>query len=379
GIYTPLRTGHVGFVGVQHSLGPFLGPISILRAIALFYETTDTLRVTYKFFRINGIKREFSVARTPQQNRVAERKNKTLIEAARTMLADSLLPIPFQHGRMILESVENGPLLWPTVKENGVTRLPPEVYALVSTHKVSKELWERIQMLMQGTSLTKQDNECKLYDEFDKFAYRKGESVCDFYLRFSLLLNDMNIYIMKLEQFQYTSQAPSSTPLSITYPSNDFQLSVNHNVYNVSSLIPQMEYALAVHPQSEFSQPDTGLVVLVFQKGNDPIDAINHMMSFLTAVVTSRYTPTNNQLKTLSNPLQQATINNKRDLVELLGNREPLCVTTVRAKAICQSSAPSLRGREMKRSLRIRCSWFKLKLMDKFFMRRSWNSWQIQG
>ncbi|GJW22219.1 putative ribonuclease H-like domain-containing protein [Tanacetum coccineum] len=41
------------------------------------------------------IKREYSVAKTPQQNRVAERKNKTLIEAARTMLADSLLPIVF--------------------------------------------------------------------------------------------------------------------------------------------------------------------------------------------------------------------------------------------------------------------------------------------
>nr|GEU63885.1 hypothetical protein [Tanacetum cinerariifolium] len=42
-----------------------------------------------------GIKREFSVARTPQQNGFAERKNRTLIEAARTMLADSLLHIPF--------------------------------------------------------------------------------------------------------------------------------------------------------------------------------------------------------------------------------------------------------------------------------------------
>nr|GEY67848.1 putative ribonuclease H-like domain-containing protein [Tanacetum cinerariifolium] len=42
-----------------------------------------------------GIKREFSIARTPQQNRVVERKNQTLIEAARTMLEDSLLPIPF--------------------------------------------------------------------------------------------------------------------------------------------------------------------------------------------------------------------------------------------------------------------------------------------
>ncbi|GKA40766.1 putative ribonuclease H-like domain-containing protein [Tanacetum coccineum] len=44
---------------------------------------------------IKGIKREFSNARTPQQNGVAERKNKTLIEVARTMLADSLLLIPF--------------------------------------------------------------------------------------------------------------------------------------------------------------------------------------------------------------------------------------------------------------------------------------------
>ncbi|GJW04555.1 ribonuclease H-like domain-containing protein [Tanacetum coccineum] len=41
------------------------------------------------------IKREFSVARTPQQNRVVERKNRTLIEAVRTMLADSLLPTTF--------------------------------------------------------------------------------------------------------------------------------------------------------------------------------------------------------------------------------------------------------------------------------------------
>ncbi|GJT21408.1 putative ribonuclease H-like domain-containing protein [Tanacetum coccineum] len=44
-----------------------------------------------EFCRLKGIKREFSVAKTPQQNRVAERKNMTLIEAARTMLADSLL------------------------------------------------------------------------------------------------------------------------------------------------------------------------------------------------------------------------------------------------------------------------------------------------
>nr|GEW79042.1 putative ribonuclease H-like domain-containing protein [Tanacetum cinerariifolium] len=47
------------------------------------------------FYGMKGIKRGFSVARAPQQNKVTERKNRTLIEAAKTMLANSLLPIPF--------------------------------------------------------------------------------------------------------------------------------------------------------------------------------------------------------------------------------------------------------------------------------------------
>ncbi|GKC67354.1 hypothetical protein Tco_1099952 [Tanacetum coccineum] len=145
-----------------------------------------------------------------------------------------------QHGRMILESVENGPLIWPTIEENGLTRpkkyselsateaiqadcdiketniilqgLPPEVYALVSNHRIAKELWEIIRLLMQGTSMTKQERECKLYDEFDKFAYKKGETLHDFYLRFSLLLNDMNIYNVKLEQFQVNTKFLNTLP-----------------------------------------------------------------------------------------------------------------------------------------------------------------------
>nr|GEV64375.1 uncharacterized mitochondrial protein AtMg00810-like [Tanacetum cinerariifolium] len=48
-----------------------------------------------QFCGLKGIKREFSIPRTPKQNGIAERKNKTLIQAARTLLADLLLPIPF--------------------------------------------------------------------------------------------------------------------------------------------------------------------------------------------------------------------------------------------------------------------------------------------
>ncbi|GJU64597.1 hypothetical protein Tco_1246432 [Tanacetum coccineum] len=67
--------------------------------------------------------------------------------------------------------------------------LPTEIYALVSQHRVAKDLWEKIKLLMQGTSLTKQERECKLYDEFDKFTYKKGESLHEYYLRFTSVLN----------------------------------------------------------------------------------------------------------------------------------------------------------------------------------------------
>ncbi|GJY54492.1 retrovirus-related pol polyprotein from transposon TNT 1-94 [Tanacetum coccineum] len=58
----------------------------------------------------------------------------------------------------------------------------------------------------------KQERECKLYDEFDKFAYKKGKTLRDFYLRFSLLLNDMNIYNVKLEQFKVNTKFLNTLP-----------------------------------------------------------------------------------------------------------------------------------------------------------------------
>nr|GFB44012.1 hypothetical protein [Tanacetum cinerariifolium] len=72
----------------------------------------------------------------------------------------------------------------------------------------------------------------------------------------------------------------------------------------------------------EYSPPEAGLVVPVFQKGDDPIDAINHMMSFLTSVVASRYPATNNHLRTSWNPHQQATINNGRVTIQPIQGRQ---------------------------------------------------------
>ncbi|GKC56330.1 hypothetical protein Tco_1083928, partial [Tanacetum coccineum] len=126
-----------------------------------------------------------------------------------------------EHGRMILESVENGPLIWPTVEENGVIRtkkyaelfaaekiqancdmkatniilqgLPSYIYSLVNHHRVAKDLWERVQLLMQGTSLTKQERECKLYDAFDKFTHIKGKTLHNLPPKWSKFVTDVKL------------------------------------------------------------------------------------------------------------------------------------------------------------------------------------------
>ncbi|GJS96926.1 hypothetical protein Tco_0803894 [Tanacetum coccineum] len=115
-----------------------------------------------------------------------------------------------QHVRMILESVENGPLIWPTIEENRVTR-PKKYYELSATEAIQADCdVKATNIILQGSP--PDERECKLYDEFDKFAYKKGETLHDFYLRFSLLLNDMNIYNVKLEQFQVNTKFLNSLP-----------------------------------------------------------------------------------------------------------------------------------------------------------------------
>nr|GEY74815.1 hypothetical protein [Tanacetum cinerariifolium] len=144
------------------------------------------------------------------------------------------------YGRMILESVEQGPLIWPSVEVEGVTRL--KKYSELSA---AEAIQADCDMLMQGTSLTKQERECKLYDAFDKFAYQKGETLRDFYLRFSLILNDMNMYNMKLEQFQVNTKFLNTLPSEWSKFVTDVKLVQDLHTTNVDQLhanLGQHEY-----------------------------------------------------------------------------------------------------------------------------------------
>ncbi|GJR10250.1 hypothetical protein Tco_0792902 [Tanacetum coccineum] len=76
--------------------------------------------------------------------------------------------------------------------------------------KSSRTFGKGIQLLMQDLDIDKHERSVKHYDEFQQLLIK--ETLCDFYLRFSLLLNDMNIHNMKPEQFQVKTKFLNTLP-----------------------------------------------------------------------------------------------------------------------------------------------------------------------
>nr|GEX26914.1 retrovirus-related Pol polyprotein from transposon TNT 1-94 [Tanacetum cinerariifolium] len=158
-----------------------------------------------------------------------------------------------KHGMMMLDSIDNGPLVYPTVEEDRYTRLkkyseltkaqqlqddcdvqatninlhglPPDVYALVNHQETAKDIWDKIKLLMKCTELSYQKRECRLYNLFDKFASVQGETLYEYYWIFSQLINDMHTIGMtmqpfKMEESQFNKFKEDKLRVLLTVPQN---------------------------------------------------------------------------------------------------------------------------------------------------------------
>ncbi|GJY07883.1 hypothetical protein Tco_0374937 [Tanacetum coccineum] len=262
---------------------------------------------------------------------------------------DSMIPIGQKNTLaeyMILSGVDNRP----PVLDKDLTKK----YAELSQRK-----FKLVMISRQQISFFK-ERECKLYDSFDKFAHIKRESLHQYYLRFTQLINDINIYKMILEQFQVNTKFFNSLlpewskfvtdvklvkdfhttnfdqlhaylqqhelhanevrimhehnhdPLALVSnhqetPSHSTLINLHTTIHNSNNSFHHLSLLnmdlfirhkitqLLIHPhrlqffnqqthQAKFPQIDSGLTVLVFKQGDDPINAINKMMSFLMTV-----------------------------------------------------------------------------------------------
>ncbi|GJT64943.1 hypothetical protein Tco_1016423 [Tanacetum coccineum] len=250
-----------------------------------------------------------------------------------------------KNGRMMLDSIDEGPLVYPTVVgEYGQTRprkyselteaqqlqddcdvqatniilhgLPPDVYALVNHQEEAKDIWDRVKLLMKGTELSYQERECRLYNLFDKFTSIQGETLYEYYWRFSQLINDMHTIRMTMQQVQVNKINPQQ---------------------QIVSPQPFISLSMTQQSQAEIPQLDSSLVVPTFQQGEDLIDYINKEMAFLSAM-SSRFPPLNNQLKTSSNPINHVTIQDGRVIVQQVQGRQTQSFAGTRNRGIATTS-----------------------------------------
>nr|GEZ37912.1 retrovirus-related Pol polyprotein from transposon TNT 1-94 [Tanacetum cinerariifolium] len=83
---------------------------------------------------------------------------------------------------------------------------PKDIYTLINHYTDAKDIWDNVKMLLEGFELTKEDRESQLYANFEHFRQHKEESINDYYVKFSKLINDMRNIKMTMPKLQLNSK-----------------------------------------------------------------------------------------------------------------------------------------------------------------------------
>nr|GEU30938.1 hypothetical protein [Tanacetum cinerariifolium] len=149
----------------------------------------------------------------------------------------------------------------------------------------------------------------------------------------------------------------SSVPTTVS-PSQSPQYGPIHPTHHYSTTYPStphvITYPSTPYPNAYSPTIDIGLAIPMFKKGDGPIDVINKMISFLSIVVSCRFTTTNNQLRNSSNLRQQATIHDGRVTVQPV-NKVVKCFNCQREGHMARQF-PKLKGKKD-------ATWFRDKVL----------------
>ncbi|GKE79143.1 hypothetical protein Tco_1545263, partial [Tanacetum coccineum] len=152
--------------------------------------------------------------------------------------------------------------------------LPPDVYTIVNHQKVAKDIWDRVKLLMQGTSLSKQEPRDLHTSNYDQlYAYLEQHEA-----------HANEAHLMR-ERF------PDPLALVANYHQPPSHFNNYHSQYttpyHTQPSVPQNAYlplTIPQQPQAKFPQLDSGLAVPTFFLSDDPIACMNKAMAFLSAV-----------------------------------------------------------------------------------------------
>ncbi|GJS05977.1 retrovirus-related pol polyprotein from transposon TNT 1-94 [Tanacetum coccineum] len=206
---------------------------------------------------------------------------------------------------MILESVKHSPLIWPTIEKNRVTKikkyvelsaieklqadcdmkainiilqgLPTEIYSLVNHHRVAKDLWEKVQLIMQDPGIAKgpvtqsvithkvayQVDDLDAYDsDYDEISTAKAVLMTNLSSYESDVLSE--VLIFDNTHNDMLNQSVQEMPYS---ESSNFLEHSENEIHSDSNIIPYSQYIIesqtaAVHDTNSSSQQDALILSL---------------------------------------------------------------------------------------------------------------------
>nr|GEV15681.1 hypothetical protein [Tanacetum cinerariifolium] len=101
-------------------------------------------------------------------------------------------------GKLISKSIKNKPTPYPTITVTKGEGAPKTHLNTLNQTEMAKEIWENVEILMQGSGLTEKQKKETLCDQYERFRANGNESIHDYIVRFHKLINDMKITKMEI-------------------------------------------------------------------------------------------------------------------------------------------------------------------------------------
>ncbi|GJV23284.1 hypothetical protein Tco_1375979 [Tanacetum coccineum] len=259
-----------------------------------------------------------------------------------------------ENGVNILKSIDEGPFQMGTIRDTIAE-------GTEGAQQLAKYIWDNVKMLLEGSKLTKEDQESQLYDDFEHFRQNKGETIHDYYVRFAKLINDMRNIKMTMsdsslnlkfinnmlpEWGRFVTVVKLNRGLRDSNYDQLYAYLKQHEAHTnenkmmldrfTQHTVDPLALMLNVSHQQYYSQSSTTLPSTYvpphfadntqLDSGISPTDNLIKNLTNTLALLTQSYKTylpqTNNQLRTSSNTRNQATVQDGRVVVQNVQGRQ---------------------------------------------------------
>ncbi|GJY67048.1 retrovirus-related pol polyprotein from transposon TNT 1-94 [Tanacetum coccineum] len=201
--------------------------------------------------------------------------------------------------------------------------LPRHIFNNLNQTSTAKEIWDNVEMLMQGSGRTIQQRKEDLFDEYERFRAIGNESIHDYFVRFHKLVNDMKITQLNIPTHQMNTKFVNNLPAYwgkyVTNVKQNMDISTTPYVQiythlkayephakktlkkqeQSASIVDPLAYVAHTTSAPVLSSPSTPSPQPTAQSPNDALMATMTQIANLLSGFQKQFPPTNNQLRHL--------------------------------------------------------------------------------